>query len=412
MTDGWTSWALYDIAEYQNGRPNRPSELGNTGLPVVRIPELRRGVDAGTDRVDVDVEDRHLVRRGDLLFSWSGTIVIAVWQGPDAVLNQHIFRVKAKPWVDQRFLRYLLESQVPVFERIVRDQATSMGHVKVADLRRLPAQLPPIEEQRAIASVLGALDDKIELNRRMCETLEALARAIFTSWFVDFDPVRAKAEGRQPVGMDAETASLFPDSFTDSPLGLIPSGWHVLPLDRLANFLNGLALQRYPPTGNGELPVIKIPELRSGVTGNTGRASTEVPDQYLVADGDVLFSWSGSLVAVLWSGGVGALNQHLFRVTSGEYPRWLYYLWIGRHMGAFRAIAAGKATTMGHIQRVHLSQAQCVVPPTALLDRATSLLEPMLDAIVNNGTQSRLLATMRDTLLPKLVSGALRLPPF
>ncbi len=270
-------------------------------------------------------------------------------------------------------------------------------------------RLPPIEEQRAIASVLGALDDKIGLNRRMNETLEALARAIFTSWFVDFDPVRAKAEGRQPVGMDAETTALFPDAFADSPLGPIPSGWQALPLDRLATFLNGLALQRYPPTGVGDLPAIKIPELRAGVTSSTGRASADVPEQYVVADGDVLFSWSGSLVAVLWAGGIGALNQHLFRVTSNEYPRWLYYFWIREHLETFRQIAAGKATTMGHIQRGHLSQADCIVPPMELLRRTSDILEPMLDAIVSHGVESRSMTAIRDALLPKLVSGEIRI---
>lgn len=269
--------------------------------------------------------------------------------------------------------------------------------------------LPPIEEQRAIASVLGAFDDKIELNRRMSQTLEALARAIFTSWFVDFDLVHAKAEGRQPVGMDAEIAALLPDSFTDSPLGPIPSGWEVSPLDEIAGFLNGLALQRFPATGFDDLPVIKIPELRSGVSPSSGRASRDVPDEYIVGDGDVLFSWSGSLLAVLWAGGPGALNQHLFRVTSKTYPRWLYYGWILQHMHRFRAIASAKATTMGHIQRGHLSQALCVVPPRALLSPMTEVLEPLLDRSVLSGQESRSLASARDALLPQLISGELRI---
>jgi type I restriction enzyme S subunit len=289
-------------------------------------------------------------------------------------------------------------------------RGSAQPFISQGDARNVVVALPPIEEQRAIASVLGALDDKIELNRRMNETLEALARAIFTSWSVDFDPVRAKAEGRQPVGMDAETAALFPDSFEDSPLGPIPCGWQALPLDQLATFLNGLALQRFPPTGQGDLPVIKIPELRAGVTDSTGKASSEVPEQYVVADGDVLFSWSGSLVVRLWSGGPGALNQHLFRVTSSRYPRWLYYFWIQHHLGTFRQIAAGKATTMGHIQRGHLSRALCVVPPSDVLRRTTDVLAPLLDAVVMSGVESRSLIETRDELLPKLLSGEVRLP--
>ena len=151
--------------------------------------------------------------------------------------------------------------------------------------------------------------------------------------------------------------------------------------------------------------------IRSGVTAKTGRASNQVPGQFVVEDGDVLFSWSGSLIAVLWSGGRGALNQHLFRVTSQSHPRRMYYFWILEHLPGFQRIAAGKATTMGHIQRAHLSQAQCVVPTEAVIEKATDAIEPMLSAIVATGRESRLLAQFRDVLLPRLVSGQLRVGP-
>ncbi len=175
-----------------------------------------------------------------------------------------------------------------------------------------------ISEQRAIAHVLGSLDDKIELNRRMNETLEGIARALFKSWFVDFDPVRAKAEGRDP-GLPKPIADLFPDSFEDSELGEIPKGWEVKALDEVACFLNGLALQKYPPTANGWLPVIKIAQLRAKSMSGADRASSELDTDYVVKDGDILFSWSGSLECALWAGGPGALNQHLFKVSSSNY---------------------------------------------------------------------------------------------
>ena len=130
-------------------------------------------------------------------------------------------------------------------------------------LNRLRFPLPPLPEQHAIARILGALDDKIELNRRMNETLEAIARALFKSWFVDFDPVRAKAEGRDP-GLPAPVADLFPDCFEDSEIGEIPVGWAVRSLDEIADFLNGLALQKYPAADGCWLPAIKIAQLREG----------------------------------------------------------------------------------------------------------------------------------------------------
>lgn len=268
-------------------------------------------------------------------------------------------------------------------------------------------RLPPLPEQKTIAHILGTLDDKIELNRRMNATLEAVARALFQSWFVDFDPVRTKLDGRQPAGLDTATAALFPAHFQESPLGHTPKGWEVRSLDQVAHFLNGLALQKYPPGDGVTLPVIKIAQLRKGNSEGADRCNTELAPQYIVEDGDVLFSWSGSLEVELWCGGQGALNQHLFKVTSPEFPKWFYYLWALYHLDEFRLIAAGKATTMGHIQRGHLTAAKVLVPPSALLDSMTRIMAPLIDQIIANRTQSRTLATIRDALLPKLLSGAL-----
>jgi len=271
-------------------------------------------------------------------------------------------------------------------------------------IRSLRFPFPPIREQGAIAHILGTLDDKIELNRRMNETLETMARALFKSWFIDFDPVRAKAAGRDP-GLPADIATLFPDSFEDSELGEIPKGWAVKGLDETADFLNGLALQMFPPRDGHSIPVIKIAQLRAGNTQGADAASANLDARYVVEDGDVLFSWSGSLECVLWTGGLGALNQHLFKVTSAFYPKWFYYCWIQHHLGSFREIAAGKATTMGHIQRHHLSDAKVVVPRRTSLDAIDKILSPILRQLVQLRLESRTLAALRDTLLPKLLSG-------
>lgn len=273
--------------------------------------------------------------------------------------------------------------------------------------------VPPRSEQRAIAHILGTLDDKIELNRRMSETLETMARALFKSWFVDFDPVRAKLDGRWQrgqslPGLPAHLYGLFPDRLVDSELGEIPEAWAVKALDEIARFLNGLALQKFPPSGDDSLPVIKIAQLRTGATVGADRASAGLEPDYIIEDGDILFSWSGSLECVLWTGGRGALNQHLFKVTSTDYPRWLCYLAIHHHLNDFRHIAAGKATTMGHIQRHHLSDAKLAIPPQALLNALGAHFTPLIESLWRRGVESRTLATLRDTLLPKLISGELR----
>ena len=315
------------------------------------------------------------------------------------------FYVEPAPHRDTRFTYYLLKTVG--LENMNSDSAVPGLNRDAAHGRSIA--VPPLDEQRAIASILGSLDDKIELNRCINKTLEEMARALFKSWFVDFDPVRARMEGRQFAGVDDETLALFPDSFEDSPLGEMPKEWSVDSLDEVAHFLNGLALQKYPPEEDAYLPAIKIAELRKGVTRSSGRVSTDIPPQYVVEDGDVLFSWSGSLEAQLWTGGRGALNQHLFKVTSERYPRWFYYYWIKQHLTEFRAIAADKATTMGHIKRHHLTDALVVVPPDKTLQKMTVIMDPLINKMLNNDLESRTLATIRDTLMPKLLSGQIRL---
>ncbi|AUN94143.1 restriction endonuclease subunit S [Pseudazoarcus pumilus] len=266
--------------------------------------------------------------------------------------------------------------------------------------------LPPLEQQRAIAHILGTLDDKIELNRRRNETLEAMARALLKDWFVDFGPVRAKMEGREPY-LPADLWELFPGRFDDEGK---PEGWDMRPLDEIANFLNGLALQKFPAADPDQsLPVIKIAELRSGISRKSDRASRDVPEKYVIRDGDFLFSWSGSLMAKFWTEGEGALNQHLFKVTSDRYPMWFVSHWVYQHLAAFQAIAASKATTMGHIQRGHLKAAMTVCPPGDALERMGVMVEPLVDQAIRNELESRSLAQIRDTLLPKLISGELRI---
>jgi type I restriction enzyme S subunit len=308
--------------------------------------------------------------------------------------------------VDPRFVTLCLRS--PVARHYMNNWAntTAQPTFNLKDVAGLPIPFPPASERDSITRIINALDDKIELNRRMNETLEAMARALFKSWFVDFDPVRAKAEGRDP-GLAKGLAELFPFGFTEGEAGEIPEGWTVKSLDQIARFLNGLALQKYPTSDSNYLPVIKIAQLRAGNAIASDRASTDVPSDYVVQDGDILFSWSGSLECVLWAGGPGALNQHLFKVTSSSYPRWLCYLGIHRHLEHFRQIAAGKATTMGHIQRHHLSEAMMPIPQDGLLNAMDSIMKPMIESLWRRNVQSRTLAELRDTLLPKLITGQL-----
>jgi type I restriction enzyme S subunit len=227
---------------------------------------------------------------------------------------------------------------------------------------------------------------------------------------VDFDPVRAKAEVR-PTGLPPEISDLFSDELVDSEIGEIPKGWEVVPLDQIGNFRNGLALQKYPPVnGEEQLPVIKIAQLRKGSTLGDDLFASGVPSDYVIDDGDYVFSWSGSLMAKYWVGGKGALNQHLFKVEEKTQPLWFIAGWVEHFMPEFQSIAESKVTTMGHIKREHLKQAMCVIPPGETIDQCGDAINPLKDRAIYSQLETRVLADLRDTLLPKLISGELRIP--
>ena len=313
-----------------------------------------------------------------------------------------------------RFIEYLLRTHEYRSWIVGSATGTTVKHTAPGRIESFATCIPPIEEQRAIAHILGTLDDKIELNRRANETAEAMARTLFKAWFVDFEPVRAKSEGRWQrgqslPGLPAHLYDIFPDRLVKSEVGEIPEGWGMRSLDSIANYLNGLALQKFPPEGDDEfLPVIKIAQLRAGHTNWADRASARIKPEYVVVDGDVLFSWSGSLEVEVWNGGRGALNQHLFKVTSDTVPKWFYFFATRHHLQSFRAIAADKATTMGHIQRKHLTDARIAVAPPEGMEKFDVAIAPLFEQLVSNAQQSRSLAQLRDILLPKLISGELR----
>jgi type I restriction enzyme S subunit len=419
LPDDWDVVTLGDLITEERGIAvgvMYPGDHVPDGVPLIKAGDLNGSIINPQPDFRISKDKHHEYRRtalegGELIMTLVGNVGqcavvparMAGWNTARAVAVMRLADSSETHFVQQCLLSRPLQHLMDVW-----CNTTVQATLNLKEIRQLPLPWPPKKSRDAIAAFGKALDDKIELNRRMNATLEAMARALFQSWFVDFDPVRAKMEGREPGGMDAETAALFPDGFEESELGPIPRGWEIQDLDQIAHFLNGLALQKYPPGDEGTLPVIKIAQLRKGDSHGADRCNAELPANYIVKDGDVLFSWSGSLEVELWCGGLGALNQHLFKVTSSLFPRWFYYLWTRYHLDEFRLIAADKATTMGHIQRGHLTAAKVLVPTRQLLDAMTAILSPLVDQIIANRIQSRTLATLRDTLLPKLLSGELR----
>ena len=358
------------------------------------------------------INRRSKVEQWDILISMIGTVgevCLVDTHAPDFAIK-NVGLLKCKDKVHAKWLYYFFRSSTGKQLVEERKKGTTQQYISLGEIRRLPVSVPSkFSYMTKATEILSVLDDRITLLRETNATLEAIAQALFKSWFVDFDPVHAKAQGIAPEGMDEATAALFPDSFEESELGLVPKGWRVKALDEVADYLNGLALQKFPPDDDEGLPVIKIAQLRKGDTVGADRASRKMKQEYIIQNGDVLFSWSGSLEVEVWCGGEGALNQHLFKVTSNTYPKWFYYLWTKYHLESFRQTAASKATTMGHIQRVHLSQAKVIAPSDEFVSSADKYFAPILDRWIANALQVQTLATLRDTLLPRLISGQLRL---
>jgi type I restriction enzyme S subunit len=325
------------LLEIGDGYRAQNNELGGTGPIFLRAGHVTDShIDfAGVERFHGDLAEKvrsKMSKVGDTIVTTKGNSTgrtsFVTDRLPPFVYSPHLsyWRSREPDKLCGGFLRYWSRGREFAEQLSGMKASTDMApYLSLTDQRRLSVTLPSPAEQKVIAAVLGALDDKIELNRRTNATLEAMARALFQSWFVDFDPVRAKIDGRQPAGLDPATVALFPNEFEDSELGHIPKGWEVRSLDKTAHYLNGLALQKYPPGDGPTLPVIKIAQLRKGDSVGADRCNTHLPPEYIIHDGDVLFSWSGSLEVELWCGGPGALNQHLFKVTSSEFPKWFYY---------------------------------------------------------------------------------------
>lgn len=287
--------------------------------------------------------------------------------------------MRAIPGVsDPQFVYYLATS--PAFRNVaIKSMVGSSGRQRVQQgvLDAFEVTVPPLRVQKQIGEFLSALDGKIQMNEKLNDNLEQQALAIFQQEFL--------REGE------------------------LPDGWTSGSLLDIANYLNGLAMQKFRPAdGESGLPVLKIKELRQGsCDASSELCSPSIKPEYIVHDGDVIFSWSGSLLVDLWCGGTCGLNQHLFKVTSDKYPKWFYYAWTAHHLARFVAIAADKATTMGHIKREELAKAEVVIPDAASMERIGGILQPMYDLIISNRIENRKLAALRDTILPQLMSGEL-----
>lgn len=319
-----------------------------------------------------------LLPTNTVLFSSRAPIGYVAIAAKEMCTNQGFKSIIPNSDTDYMFLYYLLKFNRNNIENM--GSGTTFKEVSGNTMKSIKVCVPiDIEEQRKIGAVLSAIDDKIELNTAINENLEQQAQAIFKAWLVDFEPFG----------------------------GVMPDDWKISNLLEIADYLNGLAMQKYRPKEcEVGLPVLKIKELRQGFCDdNSELCSPSIKSDFIIKNGDVIFSWSGSLLVDFWCGGKCGLNQHLFKVTSNTFDRWFYYVWTKYHLNRFIAIAADMATTMGHIKRAELEKSMVFIPNNNDYKEIGNLLKPIYDTIINNRVENYRLAALRDTLLPKLMSG-------
>ena len=426
MTDEWPKSRFADICEHSAFGPRFSGELyapdGNVAtLRTTDISEDGRIEYATMPLAHLDLPQfrQHILRENDLVITRSGRVGTATVFGgfrlpvlPGAFLIR--FRLKREV-AEPHFYRYYFNSAAG--HRLITSVATGsvQQNLNITSLHRLVVPLPPLSEQRAIARLLGTLDDKIELNRRMNEALEAMARAIFKSWFVDFDPVRAKAEARQPPGTDAESARLFPRSFEVSSLGKIPKGWRVGQIGNVVDAVGGSTPSTKDPTYWDGTINFATPKdmalLRSPILQDTERRITEAGLQQigsgLLPRGTVLLSSRAPIGYLAVAEIPVAVNQGIIAMKcEKELPNLYVLYWTRENLDTIIAHANG--TTFLEISKTNFRPIEVVIPPAPLVARFTKVVEPLYRQVVNNLTHSKTLASIRDALLPKLISGEIR----
>ena len=376
-------YLVKDLLTIRNGKDHK--QLGDGKYPVFGSGGIMRYVDS------------YLYDKPSILLPRKGTLDnIQYCDSPfwcvDTTYYSEVNTSLANPYYLYRYLSLLNLKGL--------DSGTALPSMTFDSYYQIKVSLPSIDIQNKIGRALYQIDQKIALNTRMNAELEAMAKQLYDYWFVQFDfPDENGNPYKSSGGKMVYNSTLKRE---------IPAGWEVKNLFYIANYYNGLACQNYRPSeGEDSLPVIKITEMHNGFTSETERASANIPTEAIIENGDVLFAWSASLEVMLWGLGKGALNQHIFKVTSNNgFPKSFYFYQLLEYVGHFKKIAEAKKTTMGHITKDHLEQSQIVVPPTTdLPNQLDEKLEPILDKIVSLSSERIYLTHLRDSLLPMLMNG-------
>jgi len=383
----WKECKLGAIADIQTGpfgSQLHMSDYKSKGTPIITVEHLgdNKIIHDNLPLVGDDDRERlikYTLEEGDIVFSRVGSVdrrAFVTNKEAGWMFSGRCLRVRPNiMYVVSKYLSYYFGQEN--FKENIRRIAVgaTMPSINTTILNDVDVSIPSLPEQKAIAGVLSSLDDKIDLLHRQNKTLEAMAEALFRQWFV-------------------EEAS---------------DDWEKKPLTCIADFLNGLACQKYPPQNDiDKLPVLKIRELSTGISDSSDWVTTNINNEYIIETGDIIFAWSASLMVKIWDGKKVVLNQHLFKVSSEKYPKWFYYMWCRYYLEEFISISTSHATTMGHIKRNDLDNAMVLIPSGRELNKMTEIIKPIIDKIISNYKRLMVVKKLRDTLLPKLMSGEVR----
>lgn len=379
------SYYLRDLLEIKNGRDHKNLPAGE--IPVYGSGGLMRFV----DKAIYNDESILLPRKGSLEN-------IQYTKEPFWTVDTLYYTIVNKEKADA----YYLYNYLKRLDLSNLNSGTGVPSMTFGAYYDIQVRLPDLPTQQKIAAVLSALDDKIELNNRINNELEQMAKTLYDYWFVQFDfPNEDDKPYKSSGGKMVYNEVLKRE---------MPEGWEVKSLYKIADFINGLACQKYRPENDNDnfLPVIKIREMGDGISSNTEKVRLNIPEKNKIDDGDVLFSWSATLDVKIWVGGKGALNQHIFKVVSKEYPRSFFYFEILNYLHHFKMMAELRKTTMGHITIDHLKTSFISIPPKGLIENLDQKLEPIFTKIIINQKQNQELAQLRDWLLPMLMNGQVK----
>lgn len=349
---------------------------------------------------------RSQLEEDDLLFSIAGAYLgkIGKVRKEDLPLNTNqavgIVRLK-KNLVDVDYVYYYFsQEKVNHYINILSSQS-GQPNLNLELLGNLEFVNRDLFEQQKIGMLLSLLDDKIENNKKINGELESMTKTIYDYWFLQFefpneDGKPYKSSGGKMVwneGLKKE----------------IPVGWKVGSLYEIAEFINGLACQKYRPVNHDKkIPVIKIKEMHEGISESTEYVKEDIPEKNIINDGDILFSWSATLETMIWSGGKGGLNQHIFKIIPRGYAKYYVYMQLSAYIVNFIHMAEARKTTMGHITTDHLQQSRIAIPPKKIVDMYDERTQDFFDKIICNNKQNRELVFLRDFLLPLLMNGQVR----